>query len=583
MLAFADFTAQFPHLLAQLPQSNVYVNAFKLVAVLALLVAWALYATWADKDAIAVNTYRAIWNMVNVFCGLIALALLLLLPSFWIALAGYAVFFLGGSIAYVIHRNGLVDDESKVCTPAHIKKLLTEGISGKKKKKEIDVKERVRLVGADRRPVRIPDDDESRERYRLTQDLLFDLLWRRASLVTLTPAGQATKITYSIDGILAERDPVGRPEGDAIVLYLKQLAGLNVEERRKPQFGKLAAAVGENKFDLSIQTNGSTQGERMNVRVIGREKGFKVADIGLTPKQSEQVKTFMDAEKGLVLVTTPKGGGLTTALYTFARSHDAFLLNIQMLEYVKELDIENITQRSFEPSDDKTFTSELQRIVRSDPNVIVLPELRERTAVPIAAKAAADKQKVYVGLQAADAFDALRRWLPLVGDAKLASRSLLAVVHGRLVRVLCTACKTPYKPDPATLRKLNLPADKVLYRPPEPQYDKHGNPVLCQACQGTGYTGRTGIFHLIPVDEGLRQVIAAGGSLADIQAHCVKQGVQGLQQAALQKAFDGVTSIEEVVRATRPPAAANPPDGAPATESPAAPAAAARAKSPASK
>ena len=564
MLASAD-------LLAQLPESSVYVHPLKLVAVVALIAVWAFYAQWADKDAIAVNTYRAIWNMVNVFGGLLALCLLLFVPNFWGALGGYAVVQLAVSLTYVIHRNGLVEPEDKVLTPAHLKKVMTEGLSGKKKTKQVEVKERVKLVGADRKSVRIPEDDEGRERYRLTQDLLFDMLWRRANLAQLAPAGQACQISYSVDGITAEREPIGRAEGDNILLFLKQVAGLNVEERRKPQMGKLQAAVGENKYELTIQSNGSTAGERLSVRVIGREKGFKVADLGFTEKQMEQVRHFMDADKGLVLVTAPKGGGLTTTVYALARSHDAFLLNIQMLEYVRELEVENITQRLFEPAADRTFTGEFQKIVRSDPNVIVLPELRERGSMPVAVKAAVDKQKVYVAMPAADIWDGFKRGLAAIGDSKLAARGLLAVTHQRLVRVLCAACKTPYKPDAATLRKLNLPGDKVLYRPPEPQFDKHGNPILCQACQGTGYTGRTGVFHIVTVDDGLGQVLSAGGSINDIQAHCLKQGVPGLQQQALQKVFDGITSIEEVVRATRPPAASGGGEAGSAGGAPAAP------------
>jgi type II secretory ATPase GspE/PulE/Tfp pilus assembly ATPase PilB-like protein len=556
-------------LLAQVPESTMYVHPVKLGAAAVCMILWMLYAQWVDKDTVAVNTYRMLWNLVSVASGIPALALLLLLPNFWAALAAFAVIQIAVGTIYVVHRNGLVQEDFRVCTLGHFRRMMQEGLGGKKKQ-PAEVRERVRLSGSDHRPVPVPDEEVEREQYRLVQDLMFDVLWRRASVVEIAPAGQASRIAYLIDGVLTERDPVGRPEGDSMVYYLKRIAGLSVDERRKPQNGRIMAAVGENRFEVAVRTNGSTAGEKLQLRVIGPEKGFKVRDLGFSEKQMEAVQAFMQADKGLVLFSAPRASGLTTTLYSLARSHDAFLLNIQMLEYTRELEIENITQKLHEPADDRTFAADLQRIVRSDPNVVVLPEIREKQAAVVASQAAAEKQKVYAGLPAGDVWDALKKWLALVGDARLVARGLLAFCHQRLVRVLCTACKTPYKPDPAMLRKLNLPGDKVLYRPPEPQYDKHGNLILCQACQGTGYVGRSGVFHLIPVDDGLRKVVAAGGSINDVQAYCLKQGVPGLQQQALLKVFDGVTSIDEVVRVTRsaaPGKPASPPAGGAAKQS----------------
>ena len=145
-------------------------------------------------------------------------------------------------------------------------------------------------------------------------------------------------------------------------------------------------------------------------------------------------------------------------------------------------------------------------------------------------------------------------------------KCLHAVTNQRLVRKLCTECKQAYKPDAAMLKKMNMPADKIFYRPPEPQYDKHGNPIICQNCQGTGYLGRVGVFEVLVVDDGLRQVLKSARSLADVESYVVKSGMVGLQASALQKVFDGVTSIQEVMRTTRggekPPPA--PPPAAPA-------------------
>jgi type II secretory ATPase GspE/PulE/Tfp pilus assembly ATPase PilB-like protein len=541
-------------LVAQLPESNVYISPWKLIAAVILFVLWVLFAQWVDKDTVAVNTYRTVWNVISMICGTIATALLLLLPAFLFAVAAFLVITVAVAAIYVVHRNGLVGQEDKVCTRAHLRRVMTEGLKGGKKKEQREVQERVRITGADREVVRIPEEDAEREQFALSQDVLFDALWRRATLVEVIPAGQASKVRVQVDGVTSERDPLTRPEGDAILSFFKKVAGLNLEERRKPQKGQFLAALSDDhRYDVVVQTNGSTAGERLSLRVVSDEKEYKVGDIGFTEKQLATVRERMNAPHGLFLLSAPPGGGLTTTIYSFARSHDAFLQNIQTVEYERELPINNITQHIYVPSEEKTFVGELQRVVRTDPDVIVLPEMRERSAAPLATKAATQKQIVYVAIKSLDLLDALKRWMAMVADPKLVAKGLLLVTHQRLVRVLCHSCKTPYRPDPATLQKINMPADKVLYRPPEPQYDKHGNPIVCQHCHGTGYVGRTGIFNMLVIDDDLRRVIAGGGSLADIRTTAMRKGGLGLQQQALQKVFEGTTSIEEVVRATRPP------------------------------
>lgn len=548
-------------LLAQLPESNVYVSPWKLVVAMILFTLWVLFAQWVDKDTVAVNTYRIIWNTISLICGTVAAGLLLLLPMFAAAAAAFVLIIGVFSITYVIHRNGLVLEEDKVCTRAHLRQVIKEGFKGGKKKEQRDVRERVRITAADRTVVPVPEEEPEREQYALSQDLLFDTLWRRASRAEVIPAGQASKVRVEIDGVFGERDPLTRPEGDALLTFFKKVASLDLEERRKPQKGQIMAALGDDhRYDVVVQTNGSTAGEKLSLRVIGAEKDYKVTDIGFTKQQLEIVRELMRAGRGLFLLSAPPGAGSTTTIYSFTRSHDAFLQNIQTLEYDRELQINNITQHVFQPSasEEKTFVAELQRVIRTDPDVIVLPELRERAAAPLASKAASEKQLIYVTLKSLDLFDALKKWMAVVGDPKLVAQSLLLVTHQRLVRVLCPSCKTPYKPDPATLQKINMPPDKVLYRPPEPQYDKHGNPILCQSCHGAGYSGRTAVFNMLVIDDDLRKVMRAGGSLAKIKTTAMKKGGLGLQQQALQKVFDGTTSIEEVVRATRPPKVAGP-------------------------
>ncbi len=526
-----------------------YINPLKLGGIFVVFTLWALIAQWVDKDTVVVNTFRLLWNLVLVGAGVVGTAVALLVPMYAIGFPAMIVVIFGASLVYVIHRNGLVEAEDSVLTPTHFRRLREEGLSGKKKVKE--VRERVRISGVDGH-VEIPPEEPERTHYSLAQDLFFDSLWRRAALVEVAPAGQQeAKVQYEVDGVWLDGEAMDRGEADELIQYVKEIAGLDLEERRKPQKGMIKLTIGETKHETVIRTDGTTAGEKLTVQIRYDEVNFKVPDLGFNPPQLERVEATKEETRGLILLSGPSDSGLTTSIYSFVRNHDRFLQNIQTVEYEKELEIDNVTQHVFQPDDKHTFAERLLRVVRSDPDIIVLPEIRERQAAAIASKAAAEKQKVYVTVQAVDVADALRKWITAVGDKTLVAKGLLAVCNQRLVRKLCSQCKQAYKPDPQLMRKLNLPADKVLYRKPEPEYDKHGNPIICQACQGTGYVGRVGVFDWLPVDDNLRQVIRKGSSFKEIENYVAKRGGGGLQAQALQKVLDGVTSIQEVARVMR--------------------------------
>lgn len=541
-------------LLAELPSSYIYINPFKVAAVTIVLAGWAWIAAWVDKDTIAVNTYRLVWNTVLLGAGGGAAIVALFVPAFAIGYPASIVIVLACSTAYIIHRNGIVREEDRLLTPGHFKRLREEGFSGKKKLKE--VKEKVRIQGHDKKMMAIPDDADLREQYRILQDLMFDALWRRASVIELNPGKEGVKVTYQVDGTLIECEPISKESADAIINQLKQAAGLALEEKRKPQRGNITLGIANQKHKSMVKTDGSVAGEKLTVRVFGPEMDMRVADLGLNPKQLELATATREITPGLILLSAPPKQGLTTTIYSFVRTHDRFLQNVQMLEFDKEIDVDNVTQKLYSPVEGKTFAEQLLKIVRSDPDILVLPELRDRESALVAAQAATQKQKVYVGVVANDAFDALRKWATLVGDRGMVARGTLAAVNQRLVRVLCPSCKEAYKPDASMMRKLNLPADKVLYRQPEPQYDKNGKPIVCQHCQGTGYVGRTAVYEWLQLDDGLREVLKRSTSFTDVHTYLVKKGALGLQQQALQKVLDGVTSIQEVARAVRSPAEA---------------------------
>jgi general secretion pathway protein E len=541
----------FLDLLAQVPETGFHISIGKTVTMLVLLTIWLMFAQWMDKDAVLVNTWRVPWNLGMLAAGMAGMLVWLFVPMFWIGLAVYFVVVTVYVTAYIVHRNKLVTEETKVFTPTHIKQVISKPFGGGKEKLR-NVQTRVALRDHEGGRVSLPDDQEGRNQYAATQDLLYDAIWRRASIVQLHPGKEQFKVVYEVDGLRVDRDPLPRHEADDVLLYLKKLGGLNLEERRKPQTARIRAQVGEEQSNvIEIQTGGSTAGEMLRLRLIGDEGSFKIDHLGFTDQQLETLRELMFTEKGVVIVTSPKKNGVTTSTYAIARSHDAFLNNIQTLERNKEFTLDNITQRVLPPNDETPFVQHFLKITRSDPDIIFVPDFADRETAAAACKAAIHKQRVYVAYHADDLLSALRMWQEMVNAPKLVADSLKCILNQRLVRKLCTACKTPYKPDPQMLRKANLPGDKHFFRPPEPEYDKHGNLIVCQNCHGSGYVGRTAIFDMLVVDDGLRTILRQGGSMDDIRAHLTSKGYGGLQQQALSKVLDGTTSIQEVIRVTR--------------------------------
>ena len=217
-------------------------------------------------------------------------------------------------------------------------------------------------------------------------------------------------------------------------------------------------------------------------------------------------------------------------------------------------DLDNITQNIMEPSTSgKEASRRLQSVLRGDPDVLMVGFCSDPEMAVVGTAAATRGVKLYYGLEAPSVFHSLGEWMRMVNDSAKVSRTLLAVIHQRLVRQLCTECRQGYVPDVNLLKKLNLPAAKIknFYRPPaEVEYDKQGKPILCERCQGSGYFGRTAIFETLFVSDALRQLIQNRSPINAIRAQCRKEKMFYLQEQAIRKVIHGTTSIQEVLRIT---------------------------------
>jgi type II secretory ATPase GspE/PulE/Tfp pilus assembly ATPase PilB-like protein len=548
--------------LAAVPDTGGFASIFKIVFILVWFFLWLLFCQWVNGDTQYVRAMnRDLWNPVILFSGAIAIAVWLFLP--WPG----ALFFVGWGLwlfiaasacaVYVILRNRHVDHAARVFTPAHIAKTI-KNLGGKQEKVELAV-ERVPLKGADGKDLKPPTDPADIAPYETTQNLLFDALWRRATDVVLAGLAEQVKLFYKIDGVNTERlDLIARDNVEDVITLLKTAAGLDTDERRKPQFGTVTAkhpTSGGTRVEIEVKTSGTTHGERLELRIVTQEARLRLPDIGLTDKQRELFERIVKAPKGLVLVSGPKASGVTTTLYAALREHDAFMQNLHTLERQPSMELENITQNRHDPSrSDVTYARQLQSILRREPDVVMVSDCPDRETAHLAAKNAVDGKKLYIGMQARESFDALKQFVSYCADSDLAAAALLGISCQRLVRRLCVSCREAYKPDPALLKKANLPADKVefFYRArTEPMLDKKGRPIICPNCQGSGYFGRVAVFEVLVADNTIRELIRNGQPAKVILKQCRKLGMRFLQETAFQLVVDGVTSMNEVIRGLR--------------------------------
>lgn len=545
-------------ILASAPDGEGYVNLIKVGVVLVGLLLWGITAQWIDRDTDKVKTQREKWNMIVLSGGLVSYFWLLVPPwsdgLFMVGLLGWLAIAGGPMLGYVLHRNGRVIPANRILTPKHFKQLLGLDKSGKKGVSTKGL--RVQLEDHDGKFVEPPDEPGGLVAYDLVQDFLYDLLWRRATDVDLVITKDRYRLIYKIDGVATEKpDGVPLEDGERIIQFMKKIAGLNVEEIRRPQSGSIEVSLLNQEGPVGkteVSTSGSTAGERLRLHIQAEAKLLRLQDLGITKQRVERVKKFLSNKNGIVLFSSPPENGLTTTQYAILRSHDAYINNIHALERKSLMDIDNITQQIYDgPNKDVDYARTLQMVLRREPDIVMVSDCDDRETARIAIRSAADNRKIYLGMHANDSFDALGKFLTWVGNNALSAKGLLGVVNQRLVRVLCEECREAFKPDPDTLKKLNLPADKIehFYRPPtQAPVTKRGKEVICLGCQNTGYKGRVGVFEVLVIDTVISKLIADGAPINRIKAQCRKNKMYYLQEEGLLKVMDGTTSMNEVLR-----------------------------------
>ena len=477
------------------------------------------------------------------------LSLVLLLLAYFVPILVYS---------YV--RNQTVPDDQKVLTPYHLGEvangvLLKLGVRPMFNRDVTTVDRTgppITFVGktagtAKEDPSRVHQAEESRS-FMAAKELVYDAVLRRATDIHLEPTTEQLSVRYRIDGILHAAEPFDRPTGDAVINVFKVLSAMDISEKRKPQDGSFGAKLQARELDFRVATSGSKAGEKLVMRILDNSGAItKLEDLGMRPKIIEQVRSLVTQPHGMILCCGPTGSGKSTTLYAALREIDRYQRNIITVEDPIEYHMDNITQMEVNTKAGQTFATALRSILRQDPDVIMIGEIRDQETATIACQAANTGHMVFSTVHSNDAVTSLFRLLDLGVEPFMISSALTAVLGQRLVRVLCEACKEPYKPKPEFLKKANLPVEKVdlFYRRPE-------NPEqVCQQCGGTGYFGRTGIYELLVISEPLREMLRENPSINKIKAEARKNGMIYLQEDGLRQVIQGRTSIEELLRVVK--------------------------------
>ncbi len=525
-----------------------YISIIKFLVFVLLFFLWLPLLSWVYRDARSVGTKEVFWASAVFGAGAIAVIIWLVMPVFIIGMLFYIVAIAAPSISYVIHRNTKVPEFDRILTAEHIKGLFAS------KEEKIDALKNFIFITANNNEVPVPKPKTAEFfGYKIAYDIFNDAIWRRASDVLFSPASQNYNVVYYVDGAALKQPDVAKDQMEYFSRFLKNLADLDPEEKRKPQKGKFRIHKDKENIDWEIAASGSTAGEQIRLKQMTQQSITRLTEISLMPEQYEQLNKIRDVKQGLFIIAGPKKSGITSTFYALLRNHDPFLYSISTLERRPSADLPNITQNIFTLSDTgtTTYAKRLQSLVRMEPDVIGVSDCTDGETAQIASIAARDGKIVYVTLEADDVIRAIGKWMKLVGNRSLAVYNLLGVSCQRLLRKLCEECKQAYEPNKDLLRKFNIPAEKakVLYRPGKVQYDKRGKSSTCENCQGTGFVGRMGLFEIIIMDDELKNVIKQSKSLSEISTQFRRAKMLYLQEQALRRVLAGQTAINEMVRA----------------------------------
>jgi general secretion pathway protein E len=533
----------------------------KLFAYLVYFLLWVHTISWLDKDARTFDIPRTNWLLTMIGCAILGLALFWIIPFYGVGLLLALMTFLSPLIIYVSQRNQQVPPALRIFTKQHIRRWLRKnlGLDVTVLKEDGPKEIPVRFIGK----MSGPDGDASSrmaksaqtEGYRNAQELVWNALQRRATDIHMEPSRDEMIVRFRVDGILQQALTYELKQGVTLLNVYKNLAGMDIAERRKPQDGSFSAEVEEtHRVDFRVATSGSVHGEKLVMRILDSSKQMtSLKQVGMREELRRQLDGLIQQSYGMVITCGPTGAGKTSTLYACLNSIDRHTRNVITLENPVEYMIDNVTQIEVNPKAGKTFAAELRSILRQDPDVILIGEVRDAETAEIACQSAQTGHMVFTTLHANDTITALGRIMDLGVKPFLVASAVTAILGQRLVRTLCPKCRVAYRPSPDILKAMKLSPDKVtkLYRAKSEGGAKDTDGKPCPLCEGTGYHGRTGIFELLVLTDEIRGLIRDNPDFVEIKKLARSRGFTTLTEDGIRKLVEGATSIEELQRVAK--------------------------------
>ncbi|WP_312444085.1 MULTISPECIES: type II secretion system ATPase GspE [Stutzerimonas] len=377
---------------------------------------------------------------------------------------------------------------------------------------------------------------------RLINAILGEAIAENASDIHIETFEKRLVIRFRVDGILREVVQPKRELAALLVSRIKVMAKLDIAEKRIPQDGRISLRVGGREVDIRVSTLPSANGERVVLRLLDKQAGrLTLRHLGMNEQDRDHLEQAVKKPHGIILVTGPTGSGKTTTLYAALTTLNDRTRNILTVEDPIEYHLEGIGQTQVNTKVDMTFARGLRAILRQDPDVVMVGEIRDQETADMAVQASLTGHLVLSTLHTNSAIGAVTRLVDMGVEPFLISSSLLGVLAQRLVRVLCNDCKRAYVADAAECELLGVSPDNA-----PTLYHAEG----CEQCRGLGYRGRTGIYELVLFDDALRTMVHTRASEQDMLRHARELG-PSIREDGLRKVREGVTTIEEVLRVTR--------------------------------
>lgn len=542
-----------------LAEAFTLVSVWKPVLLLLPVIPWALIVSKVlDKHAARFFLPREGWNTAHLIVAFVAFAIAIFIPmkgegAFWIGFGALTLLLLADIVVFALVTN----KDERVPEDFH----LTLDFS--KWKESRDLKAAAKKAGKVELVIKAPDKTlvpapmVATPEFDLRvacEQLMIKAMDARSSETVVAPTGKDNiyGVSHLVDGVRQAGETMPAADAFKLMNFWKSAAKMDVADQRKRQQADINISRGESTKKIRLVYVGTATGPRLSFLVEPEAQvRRKAAEMGLLEPQMNEIKALVEEGNGLVVLAGPVDSGRTTTMYSIIKMHDAYTKNVQTVETDIQDSLEGVRQNKFDPQAEGPELSTMVRtIVRRDPDVVAVAEVTDSPTAKELARTEADRTRAYAGIRADGALQGVQGWFKFVGDPEAATKGLRGVIAQKLVRKLCTNCRVAYQPSADMAKRLGLPADKIK------QLFKKGGQVLiknkpevCPVCNGVGYVGQEGVFEVFRIGDAARAAVKAGDWNA-LRAEWRKSGLPTIQQTAIRKALDGITSVEEVMRIT---------------------------------